>query len=123
MIPFFSGKDHPHCPLKYGLERCQTNTTDPLADARRQQEVGKPRFDRPTGDWDLIHGELVSFTAPLRDLPPIDWLEGFCPSGHSIYQWVMVAVLCGRTLIPTWTYWMLCADYAERVASGNWERF
>nr|WP_211922086.1 gamma-glutamylcyclotransferase [Desulfolutivibrio sulfodismutans] len=50
-------------------------TADPLADACRQQEVGTPRFDRPTGDWDLIHGELVTFTDPQRDLPPIDRLE------------------------------------------------
>ncbi len=45
-------------------------TADPLADARRQQEIGTPRFGRPTGGWDLIHGELVTFTDPQRDLPP-----------------------------------------------------
>ena len=66
-------------------------TADPLADARRQQEIGTPRFGRPTGDWDLIHGELVTFTDPQRDLPPIDRLEGFRPGGHSMYQRVMVA--------------------------------
>ena len=43
-------------------------TADPLADARRQEDSGTPRFGRPTGDWDLIHGELVTFTDPLRDL-------------------------------------------------------
>lgn len=58
-------------------------TADPLADARRQQEIDTPRFGRPTGDWDLIHGELVTFTDPQRDLPPIDRLEGFRPGGHS----------------------------------------
>jgi hypothetical protein len=47
-------------------------TDDPLADARIQQEIDTPRFGRPTGDWDLIHGELVTFTDPQRDLPPID---------------------------------------------------
>lgn len=56
-------------------------TADPLADARRQQEIGTSRFGRPTGDWDLIHGELVTFTDPQRDLPPIDRLEGFRPGG------------------------------------------
>lgn len=93
-----------------------------MADARRQQEIGTPRFGRPTGDWDLIHGELVTFTDPQRDLPPIDRLEGFRPGGHSMYQRVMVAVLCGRTSIPAWTYWMPCPPYAERVASGEWLR-
>ena len=97
-------------------------SADPLTDARRQQEIGTPRFGRPTGDWDLIYGELVTFTAPQRDLPPIDRLEGFRPGGHSMYQRVMVAVLCGRTTIPAWTYWMPCPSYAERVASGEWLR-
>jgi gamma-glutamylcyclotransferase (GGCT)/AIG2-like uncharacterized protein YtfP len=97
-------------------------SADPLADARRQQEISTPRFGRPTGEWDLIHGELVTFTDPQRDLPPIDRLEGFRPGGHSMYQRVMVAVLCGRTSIPAWTYRMSCPPYAERVASGQWLR-
>ena len=42
----------------------------------------------------------MTFTDPLRDLPLIDRLEGVRPGGHSMYQWVMVAVLCGRTSIP-----------------------
>lgn len=45
-------------------------SADPLADARRQQEIGTPCFGRPTGDWDLIHGELVTFIDPQRALPP-----------------------------------------------------
>lgn len=61
----------------------------------------------------------ASFTDPQRDLPPIDRLEDFRPGGHSMYQRVMVAVLCGRTSIPGWTYWMSCPPYAERVASGQ----
>ncbi len=97
-------------------------TADPLADARRQQEINTPRFGRPTGDWYLIHGELVTFTDPQRDLPPIDRLEGFRPGGHSMYQRVMVAVLCGHTLITAWTYWLPCPPYAKRVASGQWLR-
>jgi hypothetical protein len=52
----------------------------------------------------------------------VDRLEGFRPGGHSMYQRVMVAVLCGRTSIPAWTYWMPCPPYAERVASGQWLR-
>jgi hypothetical protein len=108
-------------------------TDDPLADARRQQESGTPRFGRPTGDWDLIHGDRSpgtrftgSFSDPAHpsptrsDLPPIDRLEGFRPDGHSMYQRVMVAVLSGRTSIPTWTYWTPCPSYAREspAASG-----
>jgi gamma-glutamylcyclotransferase (GGCT)/AIG2-like uncharacterized protein YtfP len=97
-------------------------TADPLADARRQQEIGTPRFGRPTGDWNLIHGELVTFTDPQRDLPPIDRLEGFRPGGHSMYQRVMVTVLRGRTSIPAWTYCMPRVDNGIRLDSGVWHR-
>jgi len=97
-------------------------TADPLTDTRRQQEIDTPRFGRPTGDWDLIHGELVTFTYPQRDLPPIDRLEGFRPGGHSMYQRVMVAVLCGRTSIAAWTYWMPRIDTGIRLGSGVWHR-
>jgi gamma-glutamylcyclotransferase (GGCT)/AIG2-like uncharacterized protein YtfP len=96
-------------------------TSDPLADARRQQEVGTPPFDRPTGDWDLIHGELVTFTNPLRELPPIDRLEDFRPGRPSLYQRVLVAVQCGNNSIPAWTYWMPCRPDAERLTGGRWE--
>jgi hypothetical protein len=27
-------------------------------------------MDRPEGDWDLIHGELMTFANPAFDLPP-----------------------------------------------------
>jgi hypothetical protein len=57
---------------------------------------------------------LLSIGSPhQRDLPAINWLEGFRPGRHSMYQRVMVAMLCGRTSIPAWTYWMLCPPYAE----------
>lgn len=97
-------------------------TAEPLADARRQQEIEMPRFGRPTGDWDLIHGELVTFTDPQRDLPPIDRLEGFRPGWHSMYQRVMVACAVRAHSIAAWTYWMPCPSYVERVASGQWLR-
>ena len=76
----------------------------------------------PTCDWDLIHGGLVTFTDPQRDLPPIDRLEGFRPGGHSMYQRVMVAVLCGRTSITAWTYRMPRIDTGNRLGTGVWHR-
>ena len=93
---------------------------DPLADARKQQEIDPPPFARPIGDWDLIHGELMTFSDPQRDLPPIDRLESFQPGGHSMYQRVLVAALCGDTAIPAWTYWMPHLDHGARLASGIW---
>jgi hypothetical protein len=53
---------------------------------------------RPTGDWDLLHGELVPFTDPLLDLPSIDRLAvsaWLCPSAFSLsHTW--------RTIALTW---------------------
>ncbi|MFP4389394.1 MAG: gamma-glutamylcyclotransferase [Desulfococcaceae bacterium] len=60
---------------------------DPPAGASGQQETGTPRFGRPTGDWDRIHGEPATFTDPQRDLPPVDRLEGFRPGGRRIGGW------------------------------------
>jgi len=97
-------------------------TGDPLADARRQQQIEDLRFGRPPGDWDPIQGELVSYNNPLRDLPPIDRLENFRPGGHSMYLRVLVAARCGRSVLPAWTYWMERVSIGTRVASGNWER-
>jgi hypothetical protein len=34
----------------------------------------------------------------------------------------MVAVLCGRTSIPAWTYWMPCIDNGTRLDTGVWHR-
>ena len=89
------------------------------ADARRQQEIGTSRFGRPTGDWDLIQGELVTFTDPQRDLPPIDRLEGFRPGGHSMYQRVMVASLQGTTACAVWAYTMHAPQNGDRITNDN----
>lgn len=94
-------------------------TADPLADARRQQEIGTSRFGRPTGDWDLIHGELVTFTDPQRDLPPIDRLEGFRPGWHSMYQRVMVPAARGSISCAVWTYTMYAPQNGERITNDN----
>ncbi|OPZ47373.1 MAG: hypothetical protein BWY92_01799 [Firmicutes bacterium ADurb.BinA052] len=98
---------------------CRARCADLAADARRQQEIGTPRFGRPTGDWDLIHGELVTFTGPLRDLPPIDRLEGFRPGGHSMYQRVMVAAARGSIACAVWTYTMYAPQNGHRITNDN----
>ncbi len=95
------------------------SATHPLADARRQQEIGTLRFGRPTGDWDLIHGEMVTFTDPQRDLPRIDRLEGIRPGGHSMYQRVMVAAARGSITCAVWTYTMHAPQNGERITNDN----
>jgi len=88
-------------------------------DALRQQKIGTPRFGRPTGDWDLIHGELVTFTDPQRNLPPIDLLEGFRPGGQSMYQRVMVPAARGSIACAVWTYTMHAPQNGERITNDN----
>jgi len=70
----------------------------------------------------LLEPSTLLHPGPQRDLPPIDRLEGFLPGGHSMYQRVMVAVLCGRTSTPAWTYWMPRIDTGIRLGSGVWHR-
>jgi len=94
-------------------------TNDPLADAETQARIRFRGCDRPAGDWDLIHGELVPFTDPLRDLPPIDRLEGFRPVEHSMYQRVMVAARAKTIITPVWLYRMECRPKWERIANGR----
>ena len=50
--PGFPALAVPECLI---LDR---GTADPLADGRRRQETSKRRFGRPTGDRDLIRGDL-----------------------------------------------------------------
>ncbi|WP_415718965.1 gamma-glutamylcyclotransferase family protein [Maridesulfovibrio sp.] len=46
---------------------------------------------RQEGDWNLVHGELMTFANPGFDLPPIDRLEAFAPNGRFIrgfWRWL-----------------------------------
>ena len=100
-------------------------TADPLADATTQVRLAAtlppPAADRPpSGDWDLIHGELITFADPARDLPPIDRLEGFRPDERSIYLRVMVTAGIGHAeTCPTWTYTMASNAHFPRL-NGEW---
>ena len=71
-----------------------TGTADPLADTRTQNtiQMSKNAMTRPEGDWDLVHGELMTFANPGFDLPPIDRLEAFDSHGRSVYTRVLVAI-------------------------------
>jgi len=105
----------PTRPLAHG-------TVDPIADARTQNsaELSGNAMTQPDGDWDLVHGEIITFDDPALGLLPIDRLEGFNPNGQSMYQRVLVAVKCQDCLHSCWTYTM--KDYAgrKRLTSGSW---
>ncbi len=95
-------------------------TASPLADAITQHQFPTPPFIRPPGDWDLIHGETLTFNTPQRDLPPIDRLEGFRPSANSMYQRILIPARASEQHISVWTYWMPCPLNAERITNGQW---
>lgn len=90
-------------------------TDNPLADAHRQQEMDRPIFVRPSGDWDLINGEIITFSNPQTDIPPIDQLEGFGPNRQSMYQRVMVAARCCNASTAVWIYRMVQVTNGERI--------
>ncbi len=75
---------------------------------------------QPEGDWDLVHGELMTFANPGFDLPPIDRLEAFDPNGRCVYTRVLVAVETNDLIRPVWLYHYNLGHNAERIASGLW---
>lgn len=79
-------------------------TNDILADSETVNRFLELDFKHPGGDWDLIEGEIVTFTDPLRDLPPIEKLEGFRPGRYSEYLRVMVAAKSSENVLPVWLY-------------------
>jgi gamma-glutamylcyclotransferase (GGCT)/AIG2-like uncharacterized protein YtfP len=77
---------------------------------------------RPEGDWDLIHGELITFANPTFDLLPIDRLEGFNPSGRSMYRQVLVAVSSENQIRPVWLHHYDLGHNGQRIPSGQWNQ-
>lgn len=81
-------------------------TADPLADATTQESLMslESSFNRPEGDWNIIHGELMTFNDPLSNLFPIDRLEGFRPGGLCLYHRILVPAQVNGSVIPSWLY-------------------
>lgn len=73
---------------------------------QRRLEVAVPGYLECSGEnWQQIEGELITLPNPERTLPPIDRLEGFDPSGISLYRRVLVPVkLSGECIATAWCY-------------------
>ena len=102
-------------------------TTDPLADAATQARHAAhmpPHASNtpPPGDWDLIHGEVITFPNPARNLPPLDYLEGFRPGGTSLYQRLLVPTRGDLPTSPAWTYAMHGPLRGQLLSEGRWPR-
>jgi len=76
--------------------------------------------NQQSSDWDLVHGELMTFANPGFDLPPIDRLEAFDPNGRCVYTRVLVAVETNDLIRPVWLYNYKLGHNMERIASGKW---
>jgi gamma-glutamylcyclotransferase (GGCT)/AIG2-like uncharacterized protein YtfP len=97
-------------------------TGDPLADAETQTRLAAPDLAMPDadGDWDVVHGELITFADPVRDLPPLDRLEGFRPDGDGLYRRSLVAVRANTGVEAAWVYHMARVRQGERLRGGVW---
>ncbi len=97
-------------------------TTDPLADTQIQNNIELPEnaMARPEGDWDLVHGELMTFDDSCFDLQPIDRLEGFNPHGQCMYERVLMTVRSARLSLPVWLYHYALDHKGVRLATGRW---
>ena len=96
-------------------------TDDPLVDAQTQHrfESRKQPVQKPDGDWELVHGEVMTFLDPERDLPPIDRLEGFRANSNSashFYRMIVVAHYKLRN-IPVWLYSQKNQNNGLRIVS------
>jgi hypothetical protein len=82
-----------------------TGTTDYLADAEAPNRV-RAGSQESYLDWDMVHGELLSFEDPEARLPALDGLEGFRPGEQSLYKRVLIPVtlLATGTPVLAWTY-------------------
>ncbi len=110
-----------------GLEIPETGilargTRSPLADENVQNSTLVPpaAMNKPQGDWDKIHGELITFANPELDMPPIDRLEGFTPSGWCLYIRVLVPVAVSGSVKPVWLYRYNLPHEGKRIIPGCW---
>jgi gamma-glutamylcyclotransferase (GGCT)/AIG2-like uncharacterized protein YtfP len=97
-------------------------TGDPLADAEAQTRFAVRDLVMPDadGDWDVVHGELITFADPVRDLPPLDRLEGFRPDGHGLYRRALVATRANTGVEAAWVYHMVGVNRGRRLSGGVW---
>ena len=95
-------------------------TADPLADAATQAHYAAhvpPHAPNtpPVGDWDLIHGELITIPDPAQNLPPLDDLEGFRPDHASLYHRVLAKTQCNIRPCYAWLYCMMRSPEGKRI--------
>jgi gamma-glutamylcyclotransferase (GGCT)/AIG2-like uncharacterized protein YtfP len=95
-------------------------TKDVFADAQNQEMENNDADNefRIHEGWDTVHGELVTFSDPEEDLPPIDQLEGV----PHYYDRVLVPVRKATGTVTTaYVYIMDNIHFAARyLPDGIW---
>jgi len=80
-------------------------TVSASADVATQERAALPTNAPTCGEWLMIRGELIAFSDPIRDLPPIDRLESYRPGQFSLYRRVLVPVVsASKGTTAAWTY-------------------
>jgi len=97
-------------------------TDDPVVDAETQASFAALDLAilEADGDWDVVHGELITFADPACDLPPLDRLEGFRPGGHGLYRRALVAARANTGVEAAWVYHMARVRQGQRLRFGVW---
>jgi len=94
-----------------------TGTADPLEDASEQQ-LGHDGVHRPEGT--LVSGELLTFDDPEERLPALDRLEGYDPTGPSLYRRVLIpAETSGGEGVLAWAY-VIEGTSGTYLPGGSW---
>ncbi len=97
-----------------------TGTTDYLADAEEQHRARTGPLV-PSPNWNLVHGELLTFYNPGERLPTLDGLEGFRPGEKSFYSRILIPTVLAETgeSILAWAYAVEAAD-GVHLPDGRW---
>ena len=102
----------------YGRDVRAVGTNDYLADAEKQLEVAPaPLASEPA--WDTVHGELFTFTDPVRRLIAFDALEGYVPGENRLYRRVLIPVQSRGEPLLAWAY-ELRQQAGAYLPGGRW---
>ncbi|MBI1317704.1 MAG: gamma-glutamylcyclotransferase [Candidatus Hydrogenedens sp.] len=95
-------------------------TFDPLEDARLQLTVAPAPPAPAWGDWDTVHGALITLSDAATLLPRIDEYEGCNADSDALYRRVLITVETADGLQTAWTYAQSSVDHGRRILSGRW---
>lgn len=120
------GRLHARLPV---IEVPQTSvlaygSDDLLRDSEIQMQLSHEQFKvfKHEGDWYLIHGKILTFDDPYRDIPPIDQFVEFTPFAKSSCTRVLVPVLQTNKSIVAWLYSVIPAGMGSPLSSKVWDR-